>query len=75
MRAEGLEELLLGLLERGGGHLGLGVRSQRQKVVAAATLAQGSKQNEQVGLRDSGGAQFVPERKGKVDQKKKRHSM
>lgn len=60
VRTQGLEELLLGLLEGRSGHLGLGVGGQREEVVAAEALAQGAKQDKQVGLGDPGRAQFVP---------------
>lgn len=59
MGAEGLEEMLLGLLKRRGSHFCLGVRGQGEEVMAATTLAQGAKQNEQVGLGNSGRTQFV----------------
>lgn len=58
--AEGLEELLLGSLERNGWHLGLGVGGQGEEVSAAAPLAQRAEQTKQVGLGHSGYAQFVP---------------
>lgn len=59
MGGERLEELLLGVLERRGCHLGLGVGGQGEEVGAATTLAHGVEQSKQVGLGHSGHAQFV----------------
>lgn len=64
--AERLEELLLGVLEGGGRHLGLGVGGQGEEVGAAAALAQRAEQAEQVGLGHSGHAQLVPEDRKKM---------
>lgn len=55
-----IKELPLGMLEGHGVHLGLVIRMHREEVTAAALLAQGPEQAEQVGLGHSRYGQFVP---------------